>query len=740
MSLNIGRDIFRDVYVHSTFDETVPRSAVVQVGDGQSGPVKVARSPAQVNGAITWNNLNLSVTQKGWPLIGGCLGPKATEKQILKPQNGELVSGTLTAIMGPSGAGKTTLLNCLAGHIVSNVKGDIMVTKASHRKWLNIAYVPQHDNLFEVFTPREYMMFSSKLKNLESNYDHEAQVDKILNWLNLVECQDTYLSECSGGQRKRVSIGVELVSGPDVLILDEPTTGLDSSTAIQCIEMLRRLTESVANLPAIVATIHQPNFKIVQQFHKLYLLSRDGQNIYFGSPMNIVEHFEKFGLSCPKTSNPVDYAIEVAYGDEGEEVFEPLAEACRDIRYEGDKNGVTGPLAKMVKKSDSVKLPFWRHLMLLLWRDWNNKYRSSQQFWFVLIQAVAVGITLSCAWTYEIGKDDACWDIAEDNVKNVSSKYPLTFDLAEARQAYTTKVSRIADNGTYLYSLCMHIFGAALNTGTLIFPYEVKTIKTEVGNKWYKVGPYMVAKILTEIPTAVMSNFIMLGISYYFTAQIPELWRFFSIVGIYFLMEKVVGSLGLLIGAIWHDDPRSASPTAVAVTMPVLLLGGFFVRHHQMPVLYQYLASFSYLRYAFESVLILTYGFGRCGVIEGPRKNFVKDIIDASTPQALINKVFNSLDWSLSQSTRVGVLIGADAQCVDGLFNSTRQYFSETSDTEVVVEGTHAHLNDNPSYILSYYGLYDELLYRNVATLCLMAVMLYFFIYLTLVRVTRARK
>ena len=214
---------------------------------------KSMRSPDELSASLLWNNLTFEVNKKTWTMKG-----RVTEtKKILKPQNGEIVAGTLTALMGPSGAGKSTLLNCLTGRYVTGVKGSIEVTCRGPKAQATIAMVPQHDDLFRTFTVRETFVFASRMKNLGTDVDHEEEAMLVMEYLNLESCAETKVSRCSGGQVKRVCIGNELISHPDILVLDEPTTGLDSSTAAQCIQLLRRLTDAKENPPAIVATIHQ---------------------------------------------------------------------------------------------------------------------------------------------------------------------------------------------------------------------------------------------------------------------------------------------------------------------------------------------------------------------------------------------------------------------------------------------------------------------------------------------------
>lgn len=111
----------------------------------------------------------------------------------------------------------------------------------------------------------------------------------------------------SGGERKRTSIGVELITNPSLIFLDEPTTGLDSYTATQVMKLLKNLSQQGRT---IIQTIHQPNSETFRCFDKLMLLAQ-GQIIYFNDKDKAVDYFSKIGFPCPELSNPADYFMSI---------------------------------------------------------------------------------------------------------------------------------------------------------------------------------------------------------------------------------------------------------------------------------------------------------------------------------------------------------------------------------------------------------------------------------------------
>ena len=111
----------------------------------------------------------------------------------------------------------------------------------------------------------------------------------------------------SGGERKRTSIGVELITDPSLIFLDEPTTGLDSHTATQVMKLLSKLATSGRT---IIQTIHQPNSDIFVMFDRLMLLAQ-GKCLYFNDAKLSVDYFAKIGFQIPEQSNPADYFMSI---------------------------------------------------------------------------------------------------------------------------------------------------------------------------------------------------------------------------------------------------------------------------------------------------------------------------------------------------------------------------------------------------------------------------------------------
>lgn len=312
------------------------------------------------------------------------------EKTILQRVCGDVKSGELTGILGPSGAGKSTLLHCLFQNRSAGTTGRILVDSPS-KKRLKVCFIPQNDYLNEWLTVREDLIFVSKLKsarfsgflgdNLNSTLntdageiiespvyvrqngtdscntsviDHDANAVRVAELLGLTGCLDVYIKNISGGQRKRLSIARELMSKPNILILDEPTTGLDSLTCLKTMQVLRELVRQSTQPLAVVITIHQPPHAVFELMDKAYFISNRGQVVYHGTPRDVTKTLDlaaQYKSSTPNY-NQASTLIEISSSPTKYHIVDKLAAYHRTQFAEKYDSGY-------LKKLMRLKIPSW---------------------------------------------------------------------------------------------------------------------------------------------------------------------------------------------------------------------------------------------------------------------------------------------------------------------------------------------------------------------------------------------
>ncbi|MQL72182.1 hypothetical protein Taro_004566, partial [Colocasia esculenta] len=263
-----------------------------------------------VSARLTWRDLTVMVTLA-----------KGKTQKVLDGLTGYAEPGGLTALMGPSGSGKSTLLDALAGRLATNAfhSGTILVNgRKTKLSFGSAAYVTQDDNLIGTLTVRETISYSARLRLPEKMPWAEKKdlVEGTINEMGLQECADTvignwHLRGISGGEKRRVSIALEILTRPRLLFLDEPTSGLDSASAFFVTQTLRSLSRDGRT---VIASIHQPSSEVFQLFDRLYLLS-SGRAVYFGGIPEACEFFAQAGFRCPPRRNPSDHFLRCINSD-----------------------------------------------------------------------------------------------------------------------------------------------------------------------------------------------------------------------------------------------------------------------------------------------------------------------------------------------------------------------------------------------------------------------------------------
>lgn len=300
---------------HKSEDEesSVDASAVTANSSKDNSNIEIKD---MAKGSIfAWESLNYIVPYKYDP---------SGQKQLLTDIAGLVKPGTMTALMGSSGAGKTTLLDVLAQRKnIGTVTGTVEVDGEPLRRDFQrtTGYCEQLDVHVPQCTVREALQFSAYLRQPAEvpEAEKDAYVEEIIKILEMENIADAVIGTTESGlgisveERKRLTIGVELVAKPKLLFLDEPTSGLDAQASYNIMRFMRKLTDQGQ---AILCTIHQPSSQLFEFFDDLLLLAKGGRTVYFGDlgldSSFLINYFEKNGApKCAPDANPAEYILDV---------------------------------------------------------------------------------------------------------------------------------------------------------------------------------------------------------------------------------------------------------------------------------------------------------------------------------------------------------------------------------------------------------------------------------------------
>ncbi|KAK0471076.1 P-loop containing nucleoside triphosphate hydrolase protein [Armillaria novae-zelandiae] len=328
-------------------------------------------------------------------------------KSLLTNIDADFPRGTLTGILGSSGSGKTTLLNVLSERMRGSnlsVQGDRLHNNSTSLSSISHAYVTQTDSLLPTLTVRETLTYAASLRLPASTSRSErAQlVDDIIRELGLKDCSNTYVGDgvrrkgCSGGELRRVSLGIQLLGNPSVLFLDEPTTGLDATSAYHLVKTLKSLAQKGRT---VIMTLHQPRSEAFLLLDRVMILSQ-GHALYAGVSSDAIPWFEQLAYPLELHVNPADYLIDVAAVDvrtiEAEEASRSRVD--RLITAWKSESAVQFPSIKRelaatrFDKRDMRKAPVGRVILTLICRKLKTSIRDPFGLSSALLEAIVLGL------------------------------------------------------------------------------------------------------------------------------------------------------------------------------------------------------------------------------------------------------------------------------------------------------------------------------------------------------------
>ncbi|KAI1289669.1 ATP-binding cassette sub-family G member 1 [Halotydeus destructor] len=625
---------------------------------------------------LSWDDLSYKVPQ------GGRFSSATSGRSvIIPPQSGSILGGQMTAIMGPSGAGKSTLVNCISGRLREGVSGS--VTVVTDRDRIKIAVVPQHDVLFPKFTVKEHILFSAKMQL--RTLDHQEQLVKVvqvIHSLDLVKVKDTKVNQLSGGQLKRLSIAVDLISDPQVIVLDEPTTGLDSSTAILCVNNLRAIAKK-HNI-AMVAVIHQPSNQVFNTFDKLYLMSSQGEQVYFGDPRNVISYFEQHGMPCPRNRSLGEHVIRAASGPSVAAFALDIEdkEAFLDANHnEPGKNAK--PLKQLIKCSGQDGM---REMWRIFCRTYMaNSIHSPVMVFFVLVNAM-LGVMFGRMFPTPPGLEDGC------QVSTIDGD--LTTN--QLRALFTGKISSIVAASVFIYSGLMYKLCIGFAWGTVACIWDLPITQREVRNGWYSPSTYIFTKIGTGLVDMAMSTLVFYVVYHFLSLQDIELWRAVSVY-LALLATHVVSWLGGILVGLAIKDAKSAVMLIIVYIAPSVLLTSFIVKPDQASKFMDVIYECNQFEHAFRTCISVLYGFGRCKSIV-QSESLIETLIGRSTPRGLAKGALESYPVSDGAISRLSKLLDVSYDHLSETYNATVTHFAKLDDDKNYYDSI-------PSYMLEVYNI-----------------------------------
>lgn len=332
-------------------------------------------------------------------------------KAILRKVNAYMPAGSLTAIIGSSGSGKTSVLNTLSKRAVGGrlrTTGDITYNGSFQISSIRSAYVMQQDVLLPTLTVRETLRYAAELRlpPPTTTEERETVVQNVILELGLKECADTRVGNnvhkgCSGGEKRRTSLAVQMLSNPSVLFCDEVTTGLDAATAFQLVATLKSLAVKGRT---IICSIHQPRSEIWQLFDHVLLLAK-GSPLYSGQSVGCLPYFEHLGYVLPPFVNPAEFLIDLAAID----TRSPEAEESSTTRVQGliqgfetstENSGLhnveektsMGPIGSVVEKSMQHHATLGHQIKVLTGRTFLVTFRDPMGIAGSMLEAITMAV------------------------------------------------------------------------------------------------------------------------------------------------------------------------------------------------------------------------------------------------------------------------------------------------------------------------------------------------------------
>ncbi|MBE2179894.1 MAG: ATP-binding cassette domain-containing protein [Chthoniobacterales bacterium] len=498
--------------------------------------------------------------------------------------------GEMICVMGASGCGKSSLLRALSGQLPP-VRGEVLFNGLSLYENFDslkqyVTYIPQFDAFDEHLTIGENLDFAAAIRSpYLSNRERSRRIDGKLAELGLNERRDSVVGAShkktlSGGERKRLNIGLDMIGSADIYLFDEPTSGLSSKDSEHVMEIIR----AMAHNKIVIVTIHQPSSKIFQMFNKAMLLDRGGRMVFFGTPGEMLsyfaeaEHQQHFGTplgGCPAcgTTRP-EFVFDV--------LETPLRDLGGDVIYEENNRGQLVPVRRYSPEFWRDKYEAWR-----LMRDVRQPSAEPPA-----PDAGAVFAEPVRSWRAFFREEflQLRTLLARAFISKLRNRGNLLTTMVEAPllAALIGAVLRYSEDGNYDFASSFHIptylflsLVVAMFLGLTNSVDDIirdRPVLQRERNLNVRLGYYILAKVLTLSLFAVVQCvlFILIG------NQILEVRGMFWIFLAAMVLTAVSGiAIGLLISSLVSEGKTAVNIIPI-VLIPQIILGGALIKYEEM--------------------------------------------------------------------------------------------------------------------------------------------------------------
>lgn len=557
-----------------------------------------AKKSNKHNHTLSWENIVHKVkipAKRNWKFQ---VIDEEYEKVILSGVSGFAKAGEVLAIMGPSGGGKTSLLDILAQRTElkdseESENTNVILVNGKPVEFFSCAYVKQEDLLMASATVRETLQYSAQLR-LPPEIPYEAKmerVEKLINTLELNQVAETRIGNelyrgVSGGEKKRVAIGVEMITNPKLLFLDEPTTGLDASMSLSVLKSLKRLAKE--NHCTIICTIHQPRYEIFEMFDKLMLLV-GGKVAYFGEVPKAIDFFAEAGFVCQDSENPADFFLDVLQNKdpnnpEGEANNNKFAETIVDaynaskLKEENLKKLTkireTAPQISKEEKKEAKKNRLqcvatpWTQLTVLLTRNFRNSLRDPIVFYGQMAQYLLMGLLAGFLY-YQIDHD----------------------------QEGLFKIQM------FLFWDAIYMSMIASFTYVLTFSAIRNLYNRERQSNSYRTGYFLIALSLYQVPMQFASVSAFSLLTYFVAGMKTEPANFFIYLCLNFLMAQASEALAITCSIVTPGFDEANALVTLFITFWFSFTSVFINNDNVKPGLY-WISYTSYYKWHLEGLLV----------------------------------------------------------------------------------------------------------------------------------------